>query len=282
MAMKVDWDDVRHFVALADAGGLEKAAEKFGVSHVTVMRRVRALEASLGVELFVRRHDGHRLTATGADLLSSARDGGAMIAEALQRAASSTAIPGRVRITTTEIVANWILLPYLSRAGPLPRLEIDASPSERRLLDEEAMIAIRFRRPAQGPFRIRQLAVIEFALYAAVDRDDIGNLGYIGWTGDFENIGLARWVRRCFPDSEPALALTTIEGHRRAAVAGLGIAALRRFVADEDPLLQRIGNDAERLRLTAWLTLPDALAPKPDVRTVVRVIGEAFGNAGLS
>ena len=279
--MKVDWDDVRHFVALADAGGLEKAAETLSVSHVTVMRRVRALEASLGVDLFVRRRDGHRLTATGAELLRNARDGGAMIAKALQRAASSTADPNRVRITTTEIVANWILVPHLSLAGPLPRLEIDASPSERRLLDEEATIAIRFRRPAGGPFRIQKLAEIEFALYAAVDRGDARDLGYIGWTGDFKEIGLSRWLRRCFADTEPALGLTTIEGHRGCAVAGLGIAALPRFIADDDHRLKRIGDDAEPLLLTAWLTLPEALASKRDVRTVVRMIGEAFGKAGL-
>lgn len=280
--LKVGWDDVRFFVALAGAGGLEKAAEVLGVSHVTVMRRVRTLEMTLGVNLFVRRHDGHRLTATGAELLRACREGGQLIDEALRHAASSQAASRPVRITTTEIVANWILLPYLARAGALLPLEIDASPLERSLLDEEATIAIRFRRPSKGPFRIRQLGTISVTLYAAAAVNDVTQLGYIGWASGFEEIGLSRWLRRCFADARPTLALTTIEGHRSAAVSGVGIAALPRFVADADPRLKPVMADAEPLTLTAWLTLPQVLAARRDTRDAVRLIAAAFGAAGLS
>jgi DNA-binding transcriptional LysR family regulator len=278
---QIDWNDVRYFVALATAGGLSKAADVLGVSHVTVMRRVRALETSLGADLFVRRHDGHRLTAIGAELLHDAREGGELIAAALQRAASSSAELNVVRIATTEIVANWILLPYLAQVPTAPRIEIDASPAERSLLDEEATIAIRFRRPTNGPFRIRKLATIDIALYASADDMKVEDSSYIGWAGDFEHISLARWVRRCFADAPARLALTSIEGHRSAAVAGLGIAALPRFLADRDTRLRPIRTDEEPLKLTAWLTLPEALRQKREVRAAVKLIDAAFGAAGL-
>ncbi|MCA1941453.1 MAG: LysR family transcriptional regulator, partial [Caenispirillum bisanense] len=38
----LDWDDLRHFTALADAGTLSAAARRLRVEHATVARRVAA------------------------------------------------------------------------------------------------------------------------------------------------------------------------------------------------------------------------------------------------
>lgn len=150
---------------------------------------------------------------------------------AVAAAPKHIARPAPARIATTEIVANWILLPYLARLTHPPRLAIDAAPAERDLLDGEVTLAVRFRRPVKGPYRISKLGTIRMALYAARNADAEG-LGFIGWTGAFENIGLSRWLRASFGDAPPTLALTTIEAHRAAALAGLGIAGLPLFVAD--------------------------------------------------
>ena len=50
-----DWEDIRHFVALAREGTLSAAARTLGVDHATVARRVAALEASTGLKLVDRR-----------------------------------------------------------------------------------------------------------------------------------------------------------------------------------------------------------------------------------
>ena len=59
----MNWDDLRAFLALARLGSLRRAAETLGVTQPTVQRRIRMLEADLGLPLFVRERDGHRLTA---------------------------------------------------------------------------------------------------------------------------------------------------------------------------------------------------------------------------
>ena len=40
-----DWEDLRHFAALAEAGSLSGAARLIGVEHATIARRVARLEA---------------------------------------------------------------------------------------------------------------------------------------------------------------------------------------------------------------------------------------------
>ena len=53
-ARRLDWNDLRSFLAIARQGSLQGAARTLGVNHSTVFRRLNALEARLGVRLFDR------------------------------------------------------------------------------------------------------------------------------------------------------------------------------------------------------------------------------------
>ncbi len=53
------WDDLRYALAVARGRTLSAAAERLGVSHTTVSRRLRALEERLGVTLFDVRPEGY-------------------------------------------------------------------------------------------------------------------------------------------------------------------------------------------------------------------------------
>jgi DNA-binding transcriptional LysR family regulator len=68
-----DWDDLRHFAALADAGSLSAAARRLRVEHATVARRVAALEATAGVKLVDRRSGRYVLTPDGQRVADHAR-----------------------------------------------------------------------------------------------------------------------------------------------------------------------------------------------------------------
>src|SRR6266481_2905142 len=62
----IDWDDVRYFLAVARGGSVRAAAERLGVNHSTVLRRIAQLEERLGVHMFEKLPSGYRLTAAGA------------------------------------------------------------------------------------------------------------------------------------------------------------------------------------------------------------------------
>ena len=68
----LDWDDLRHFLAVAKAGTTLAAARELGVSQSTSARRIDALETALGLKLFDRRQSGYALTEMGKELAEAA------------------------------------------------------------------------------------------------------------------------------------------------------------------------------------------------------------------
>src|SRR5262245_44615909 len=67
-----DWEDLRHFAALARENSLSAAARRLGVDHATVARRIGALEAALGLRLVDRRPRSYALTADGTRIAALA------------------------------------------------------------------------------------------------------------------------------------------------------------------------------------------------------------------
>lgn len=70
----MDLDAVRTFVAAADTGRFQDAADELSVTQQAVSKRIAALERSLGVRLFTRTPRGARLTIDGQAFLPHARD----------------------------------------------------------------------------------------------------------------------------------------------------------------------------------------------------------------
>src|SRR5262249_55910997 len=58
---RLDWEDVRYFVALARHGTLSSTARSLRVNHATVARRIVSLETLIGRPLFDRRATGYVL-----------------------------------------------------------------------------------------------------------------------------------------------------------------------------------------------------------------------------
>src|SRR5206468_10814990 len=68
----IDWDDVRYFLAVARGGSVRAAAERLGVNHATVLRRIAQLEERRAVQMFEKLASGYRLTAAGVEVLECA------------------------------------------------------------------------------------------------------------------------------------------------------------------------------------------------------------------
>ena len=68
----LDWNDLHHFVVLAREGTLSAAARALGVDHVTVARRVAALEAATALKLVDRRARSYALTEDGRRIAAAA------------------------------------------------------------------------------------------------------------------------------------------------------------------------------------------------------------------
>ena len=165
-----DWNLVRSFLAALEAGSLAKAARQTGISQPTLGRHVNELEKSLGVTLFERGRMGLVPTSAALEVAEAARDMQAASA-AITMAATGSAetVSGTVRITSSEIVATYILPEILARMlQDLPEIEVELVPSNtvENLLQRDADIAVRMARPIQNDLITRHVNTMAMGIYA--------------------------------------------------------------------------------------------------------------------
>jgi DNA-binding transcriptional LysR family regulator len=169
--MPVDWDKLRIFHAVADAGSLTHAGDQLHLSQSAVSRQIRGLEESLNTTLFRRHARGLILTEQGELLFDATR----MMAKRLETTAarirdSEDEIFGELRITSTTGFGTLWLAPRLPRLyGQYPSLKLDLILTE-RVLDlpmREADVAIRMKEPSQADLVRRKLMDVRMRLYAS-------------------------------------------------------------------------------------------------------------------
>ena len=73
-SMRMDWDKLRVFHAVADAGSFTHAGEVLNLSQSAVSRQIHSLEESLGLLLFHRHARGLIMTESGELLYRTVHD----------------------------------------------------------------------------------------------------------------------------------------------------------------------------------------------------------------
>ena len=107
---------LRYFVAVVDAGGISRAAERLRMTQPALGRQVRDLERAFGVRLFDRIGRRVQLTAEGEDLLRRCRGLLADAGSLLERGrALGTGTSGLLRIGATPQTLESLLTPFVPR-----------------------------------------------------------------------------------------------------------------------------------------------------------------------
>ncbi|MEM6635280.1 MAG: LysR family transcriptional regulator [Pseudomonadota bacterium] len=166
----MDWDKLRIFHAVADAGSLTHAGDTLNLSQSAVSRQVRALEDSLGATLFHRHARGLILTEQGELLFDATSAMSRRLDTASARIRDSEEeVFGELRVTTTTGFGTLWLAPRLPALyAKYPDLKIDLM-LEERVLDlpmREADVAIRMKEPSQAELIRRRLMSVRMRLYA--------------------------------------------------------------------------------------------------------------------
>lgn len=281
----MDWNDLKFFLAVANARSLSAASGRLGVSPSTVSRRIEALEAALQVKLFRPHRDGYDLTPAGEELLAPAER-----AEAQMRVFERTArekdsdLAGPVRIDVPELLGQDVLLPGLAgflQTHPEIRLEMHSSVRPVRLLGEEADIVLRLVRPQQGNYRQRKLGQIPFGLYAAPDYlarhgmptspTDLHRHRLVGWSEELSYLIMVAWLETLCPGLQPALRFSSLGAQMAAVKNDLGLAVLPVFAAEPAGFVALLP-DVPPLAPDLWLLVHEQAAELPRVRLVKEVV----------
>lgn len=280
---KLDWEDLRFFLALAESGTLSGAARKLRVNHATVARRIGALEASLGQALFDRRADGYALTPLGRDSVNAAKAMDAAALAVLQRADVSHELKGRVRLTAARVLADGFLIERLGdlhRSHPGVDFELISKSRNLSLGRREADIAIRLGAPLDGDLVMRRAGKIAYALFASpAYRDKIAagtELAFIGYDEDNDFIPEAALVARHLGDHRFVFRTDSQISQAAAARAGLGIALLPCYLAVEDSRLVPVSLAFPRHERDVFILTRRDLAKLPRIRAVTDYLAALF------
>ncbi|MDR9393943.1 LysR family transcriptional regulator [Roseovarius sp. SYSU LYC5161] len=167
----MDWDKLRIFHAVADAGSLTHAGDQLHLSQSAVSRQIRALEESLNTTLFHRHARGLILTEQGELLFDATRAMMKRLDAATARIRDSEEeVFGELKVTTTIGFGTLWLAPRLPKLyQKYPDLKIDLM-LEERVLDlpmREADVAIRMKEPSQADLIRKRLMNVHMCLFGA-------------------------------------------------------------------------------------------------------------------
>jgi DNA-binding transcriptional LysR family regulator len=291
----MNWEDLQYFLALAGSGSLSQAARHLDVSPSTVSRRIERLEQDLRESLFIRRHDGYRLTETGASVLADAQRVEAQMAS-LERSLGAQADEprGTVRIATPELLAHEIIIPALpafQAANPGLSLELIADVRPVALTRRTADVVIRAVRPSEGEYRIRRIGRASVALFGAAaylercgeprSSQDLANHHLIGWDHDLQYLLMPVWLTELAGEQRPWLRTNNLTAQFRACQEGLGLAVLPSVVARRAGL-RRVLPDLAPLEVDLWLLVSLELAPGARIQRVVQFLESLFSDPEMS
>ena len=274
----MDWDKLRVFHAVAEAGSFTHAGETLNLSQSAVSRQISALEESLNVPLFHRHARGLILTEQGDLLFRTAREVFSKLSMTEAMLTESREHPkGPMKVTTPLALGSTWLTPRVREFQTLhPDIEITLllDDSELDLGMREADIALRMSAPRQPDLIQRHLMTIRFHIYGhasylkkrgvpktARDLDDhdlicypehvhapIPNINWILEAGDPQ------------PGArKPVLRVNNLYAMLLAVGSGLGIAALPDYMVEGSRDIVQVLPDLSGPKVEAYFVYPEEL-----------------------
>jgi DNA-binding transcriptional LysR family regulator len=271
----MDWDRLRIFHAVADAGSLTHAGEVLHLSQSAVSRQIRSLEDELNATLFHRHARGLILTEQGELLFDATRH----MAKRLDAAAarirdSEEEVFGELRVTTTIGFGSLWLAPRLPALyEKYPNLKIDLM-LEERVLDlpmREADVAIRMKEPSQADLIRKRLMNIRMRLYASPQYleqngvpqtlDDLRDHRLISQNATAAQVSSGALLVRQLMSYEIGSFLTVNNyfGVLQGVIHHLGIGVLPDYLTQDFPNLVRVLDTVESNDVPVFLAYPEEL-----------------------
>jgi len=271
----MDWDKLRIFHAVADAGSLTHAGDTLHLSQSAVSRQIRALEEHLNTTLFHRHARGLILTEQGELLFDATKHMSKRLDTASARIRDSEEeVFGELRVTTTTGFGSLWLAPRLPQLyAKYPHLKIDLM-LEERLLDlpmREADVAIRMKEPSQADLIRRRLMNINMRLYASprylaaqgtpASLDDMRNHRLISQNARSAQVSAGAILVRELMSHEIGSTLTVNNyfGVLQGVIADLGIGVLPDYLSQDFPDLVRVLPEIESAEVPVFLAYPEEL-----------------------
>jgi DNA-binding transcriptional LysR family regulator len=271
----MDWDKLRIFHAVADAGSLTHAGDRLNLSQSAVSRQIRGLEEALGTTLFHRHARGLILTEQGELLFDATGAMNKRLEAASARIRDSEEeVFGDLRVTTTTGFGTLWLAPRLTKLyEKYPNLNVDLM-LEERVLDlpmREADVAIRMKEPSQADLIRKRLMSVRMRVYATqsyLDREgtpkDIADMKEHRLISQHPNTaqvaaGLVLVQSLMTQRIKSLLTVNNYFGVLQGVLNDLGLGVLPDYVSRDASRLVRVFPDIESAEVPVFLAYPEEL-----------------------
>jgi DNA-binding transcriptional LysR family regulator len=294
----MDWDKLRVFHAVAEAGSFTHAGDSLNLSQSAVSRQISGLEESLQVPLFHRHARGLILTEQGELLYRTARDVFAKLSMTEAMLSESKDRPkGPLKVTTTVAFGSAWLTPRLKEfveLYPEITLSLVVDDGELDLSMREADVAIRMSPPRQPDLVQRHLLTVRNHLFASSEylkkygtparAEDLDDHRLIIYGDDAKPPAASvNWLLEAGAkpgdDRRPILKVNNVTGICRAVVSGLGIGSIPNFMVEETVDLVRVLPEISGPTIEAYFVYPEELRPSKRISVfrdfLIRKVQEA-------
>ena len=275
--MNLDWERLRLFDCVADAGSFTEAARRLHMSQPALSRQIQALEEAVGAKLFHRHARGLAMTHEGEKLHAATHDMGETLERARSSIDASRSKPsGELRLSTTvSFGSTWLARQMGDFLDRYPDITVTMILGDHDvdLAKREADCAIRFHAPYQGeliqkalvpihhrlcaspaylaahgePRTVEDLAQHRLLAYGAAAPDALKG---INWALELGHTGSPRI---------PALTLNNSYGVLQAVEAGAGIAALPSYLIRFSNNVRIVLPDLEGATFRTFFVYPSEL-----------------------
>ncbi len=255
----MDWDKLRVFHAVAEAGSFTRAGDSLNLSQSAVSRQISGLESSLKVPLFHRHARGLILTEQGEMLYRTAHEILAKVAMAEAQLSESTERPqGPLRITTTVAFGSvWLTSRIKDFLVLYPDIDVTLvlADTELDLSMRQADVAIRMMPPRQPDLIQRHLMTMRYHVFAAPEYlkkhgmpktpEDLDNHRIVVFGEDaHQPVPNLNWLleagTRPTRKRHAALKVNSTYAIFRAVQSGLGLGALPDYMSRESGNLVKV------------------------------------------
>lgn len=274
----IDWDKLRIFHAVAQAGSFTHAGDSLRLSQSAISRQISALEDSLNAPLFHRHARGLVLTEQGELLFRTVQDMNAKLNLTETLISESRQKPeGPLRVTaTTGIGASWLTPRIREFVDHYPDIEMTliVSDAELDLTMREADVAIQLAEPTQPDLIRRSLMTVHSHIYGSSEylkragipqkQSDLHKHRLVSFTdAPPPTFSTVNWLTNLEDDTgeplKPVFRVNSIYGVFRAVLSGVGLGSLPDYMVENQPSLVRVLPELEGPELVAYFVYPEAL-----------------------
>ncbi|MFK7995842.1 MAG: LysR family transcriptional regulator [Granulosicoccus sp.] len=280
--MNWNWDHIRFFLALAEHGTLSTAGKSLGVSHSTVLRRIRAFEDQLQSQLFDHTNDGYSLTTAGRSLHVEARKmQGTLSALSREISGADGSLVGEVAITTTDTLARYVLpklLAKLTRKYEGIRFSLFMANSMSDINNREADIAIRTCKVPPENLIGRKVGEIEFCVVASRSYvkqhglsslpESIADHSYIMLDDSYSSSPFYQWFEKRVDVQGKYTKVNNFLSAAALTREGMGITVLPSYVLANESTLVKLDTSDKITSNDLWVLSHSDLRATEKVRVV--------------